>query len=197
MKKIYFILLILFHLNFMNCFRKYDKNKNNSLISHSINNEEKNKKNNNNNNKNKKNDNSFSATSFLNEKNKNKSYTNVSKIKNIYIRGESNKTTNIEEEEEEEEKKNILNNNDKETNYSFLSLKFFPFILTSLLHTGINQIPRNTDIELYEFEKSPMIRHMLVAEERKNAYTYMFFIVISFVVVLLIALFIFKFFFNL
>ncbi|ETW53523.1 hypothetical protein PFUGPA_04538 [Plasmodium falciparum Palo Alto/Uganda] len=188
MKKIYFILLILFHLNFMECFRKYDKNKNKILISHSINNNNNSIKNNNNNN------NSFSATSFSSEKNKNKSYTNVLKKKNIYIREESNKTTNIKEDEEKNKK---INNNDKETNYSFLSLKFFPFILTSLLHTGINQIPRNTEIELYEFEKSPMIRHMLVAEERKNAYTYMFFIVISFVVVVLIALFIFKFFFNL
>ncbi|CRH00552.1 apical rhoptry neck protein, putative [Plasmodium relictum] len=93
---------------------------------------------------------------------------------------------------------NHLNNEKKKenSNYSFLSLKIIPFFLTSLLHTGVNQIPREHDIHFYAFEKSPIIRHMLMEEERKNSYYYIFFIVISFLVVIIIAFFIFKYFFN-
>ncbi|CRG97892.1 apical rhoptry neck protein, putative [Plasmodium gallinaceum] len=91
-----------------------------------------------------------------------------------------------------EEKKKEKKNND----YSFLSLKIIPFILTSLLHTGVNQIPRDNEIHHYAFEKSPIIRYMLRLEERKNSFLYIFFIVISFLVVIIIAFFIFKYFFN-
>ncbi|GAW81441.1 apical rhoptry neck protein [Plasmodium gonderi] len=82
--------------------------------------------------------------------------------------------------------------------YSFMSLKFMPFLANSFPPIEGNSIP--TQIEpnhTYNFEKSPTIRYMLIAQERRDNFMYIFFIVISFVVVVLIAIFVFKFFFNL
>ncbi|KMZ86342.1 hypothetical protein PVMG_01291 [Plasmodium vivax Mauritania I] len=82
--------------------------------------------------------------------------------------------------------------------YSFVSLKFIPFIVHSLIHSGVNQIPREVqEKHIYNFEKSPTVRYMLIAQERRDNFMYIFFLVVSFVVVILIAFFIFKFFFNL
>ncbi|GAB66951.1 hypothetical protein PCYB_103010 [Plasmodium cynomolgi strain B] len=92
-------------------------------------------------------------------------------------------------EQEEQNKKGL---------YSFVSLKFIPFIVHSLIHTGVNQIPREVEEKhIYNFEKSPAVRYMLIAQERRDNFMYICFLVVSFVVVILIAIFIFKFFFNL
>ncbi|ANQ08727.1 Uncharacterized protein PCOAH_00030610 [Plasmodium coatneyi] len=82
--------------------------------------------------------------------------------------------------------------------YSFMSLKFIPYLVYALANPGANQNPTPVEEKhIFNFEKSPTVRYMLMAQERRDNFMYMFFLVVSFVVVILIAIFIFKFFFNL
>ncbi|SCN44962.1 apical rhoptry neck protein, putative [Plasmodium malariae] len=120
-------------------------------------------------------------------------------LKNDNIAGQTSKN------EQNEGQKKQLRNKDVEkkgnTNnsiYSFASLKFIPFIVQSFIHTGAKLTQGQIEEKhIYNFEKSPTVRYLLIAEERKNNFLYIVFLVISFAVVLLISFFIFKFFFNL
>ncbi|SBT36448.1 hypothetical protein POVWA2_032070 [Plasmodium ovale wallikeri] len=82
--------------------------------------------------------------------------------------------------------------------YSFTSLQVIPFVVNSLIHTGISLIPRNVEEKhMYNFEKSPTVRYLLLAEGRKNSFLFIIFLILAFAVVVLASFFVFKFFFKL
>ncbi|KJP85573.1 hypothetical protein AK88_04794 [Plasmodium fragile] len=91
------------------------------------------------------------------------------------------------------------NTQNKKGLYSFVSLEFIPFMVHTLMHAGANQ-NKPSEVEekhIYNFEQSPTVRYMLMAQERRDNFMYMCFLVVSFIVIMLIAIFILKFFFNL
>ncbi|CAD2094853.1 apical rhoptry neck protein, putative [Plasmodium vinckei brucechwatti] len=135
--------------------------------------------------------------------------TNTNNIKDEWY---NDNTENVKDLLKKEEKRINKHNNptklndhniknekrDNNSTYSFMSLNFIPFIGHQSGYPHGTSIPPNEmGVHFYNFEKSPTIQYMLIDEERKNSFLYIIFLVVSFTVVVLVAFFIFKFFFKL
>ncbi|CDU18815.1 hypothetical protein, variant [Plasmodium yoelii 17X] len=131
---------------------------------------------------------------YYNDNNNREYVQDLLKKEENKINGYNNHIKFIDHNIENEKKKNKKN----KSTYSFMSLNLLPFIAHTSGYPNGNSIPPNeTGVHFYNFEKSPTIQYMLIDEERKNSFLYIIFLVASFTVVVLIAFFIFKFFFKL